>query len=608
MNTADRAELIALIETLARKFYGEPNRHLSNAKELRFGNNGSLKIDLKKGTWFDFEDDVGGGVLALIKRHMFFTTPRECFDWLEREGLWKNNRKRRRDGTEEVVVDTFYYHDRNGVLRYKIERIEFKWKSDGAFALNKDGKHQKKFRQWQPNPEKPGEWIPNVDGCPLLLYKLPEVIEAISAGHLIVVVEGEGKVNLLWSWNVPATCNSQGAKNWKQEHAEYLRGADVLILGDADDVGRKFVETVGNSLEGIAKSVRVLDLPDLRPKEDIWDWARKGGTVEAFHELVERAARPFRPDDVPPPQTMEALKTMTFAPIKYVVPGVIVEGLTVLAGKPKIGKSWLMLHAAIAVARGGFTLGDIHCIEGDALYCGLEDNQRRLQSRMTKLLSIVQDWPKRMHYRYLGQLPRLNAGGIDELKAWINSVPNPRLIVIDTFVTVRAPKKNNQPNFDADYESGKELQKLANERGIAIVIVHHLRKADAEDAFDTVNATLGLTAVVDTVLVLKRDAGGSVVLYGRGRDLIEIEKGMAFDAEACTWRIAGNAADIRRTKERTMVLDAIEEAGEPIGRDAHRRRNRAARSQHPQIAQQARQRGRHREGKLRQIPDAKCCR
>ena len=72
---------------------------------------------------------------------------------------------------------------------------------------------------------------------------------------------------------------------------------------------------------------------------------------------------------------------MTFDPIKYVVPGYIVEGLTLLAGKPKIGKSWLLLHAAIAVARGEFALGNVHCIEGDVLYCALEDGPRRLQSR-----------------------------------------------------------------------------------------------------------------------------------------------------------------------------------------------------------------------------------
>jgi hypothetical protein len=568
MNTADRTELIALIEPLARKFFGEPNYDLSRTysrpNELRFGTNGSLKIDVEKGTWYDFEDREGGGVLDLIKREMMFASARECFEWLEREGLWENNRKGKDkpDGTEEVVVDSFEYPGHDGVLSYAVDRIEFR-KPDGSFVLNKDGKHKKTFRRKRPDPDKPGEWIPNVDGCPVLPYRLPELIEAVAAGHLIVVVEGEGKVNLLWSWNVPATCNSGGAGNWQKEHAEYLRGADVLVLGDADDVGRKFVETVGTSLEGIAKSIRVLDLPGLGPKEDILDWAKNGGTVEAFHALVAHQARPFRRAGAP--QTMEALKTMIFAPIKYVVPGVIVEGLTILAGKPKIGKSWLLLHAACAVARGGFTLGDIHCIEGDVLYCALEDNQRRLQSRGTKLIGIVQDWPKRMQYLCLGQLPRLNAGGLDKLKAWIDAVPNPRLIVIDTFVAVRAPKKNNQPNYDADYESGKELHKLANERGLAIVIVHHQRKADADDAFDTVNATLGLTGVVDTVLVLKREASGNVVLYGRGRDLIEIEKAMAFDANACTWRIVGDAADIRRTKERSTVLEAIEEAGVPIG-------------------------------------------
>ena len=81
---------------------------------------------------------------------------------------------------------------------------------------------------------------------------------------------------------------------------------------------------------------------------------------------------------------------MTFEPIKYVVPdAVIVEGLTLFAGKPKIGKSWLMLHAAFAVATGGFTLGEIHCPAGDVLYCAMEDSLRRLQSRLKKLFRDV---------------------------------------------------------------------------------------------------------------------------------------------------------------------------------------------------------------------------
>jgi hypothetical protein len=281
---------------------------------------------------------------------------------------------------------------------------------------------------------------------------------------------------------------------------------------------------------------------------------------------AKSAPSPYnQPPKQPTAQTgnLGALKTMTFAPIKYVVPGIIVEGLTLFAGKPKIGKSWLLLHAAIAVARGGFTLGETHCIEGDVLYCALEDNERRLQSRVTKLLGITQDWPSR--FCYVCEMPRLANGGLDYIRNWIKSKPNPRLIVIDTLAMVRPPKKRDETNYDADYAAALELRTLANETGVAIVLVHHLRKQDSEDAFDTVSGTLGLTGAPDSVLVLKRDTSGTIVLHGRGRDLTEIEKAMTFDRETCVWRITGEADQVRRSSERAAVLTAIEEAGEPVG-------------------------------------------
>jgi hypothetical protein len=71
------------------------------------------------------------------------------------------------------------------------------------------------------------------------------------------------------------------------------------------------------------------------------------------------------------------------------VKGYLVEGATILAGRPKIGKSWLALDWSIAVARGGFCFGDVHCKEGDVLYIALEDNKRRLKSRLAKLLGLI---------------------------------------------------------------------------------------------------------------------------------------------------------------------------------------------------------------------------
>jgi AAA domain-containing protein len=262
------------------------------------------------------------------------------------------------------------------------------------------------------------------------------------------------------------------------------------------------------------------------------------------------------------PTDAKALSTMTFPPIKYVVPGIIIEGLTLVAGKPKVGKSWLALHAAVAVARGGFTLGETHCIEGDALYCALEDNLRRLQSRMTKLLGMPPWNVDRLDF--YTELPRLAEGGLATLEDWIKSKPHPRLIVIDVLAMVRPQKKKDQTNYDADYAAVLQLRQLANKYGIAIVAICHLRKADADDAFDTVSGTLGLTGAPDTILILKRDASGGFVLHGRGRDLIEIEKAMEFDADTCIWRIIGEASAVRRTSERNTILYAIKEATEPL--------------------------------------------
>src|SRR5215210_415680 len=79
------------------------------------------------------------------------------------------------------------------------------------------------------------------------------------------------------------------------------------------------------------------------------------------------------------------LRRKEFDPIRYVVPGFIAEGCTLLAGRPKLGKSWLMLDVGLAVAAGRICLGDTRCEQGDVLYLALEDNERRLQRRIDRV-------------------------------------------------------------------------------------------------------------------------------------------------------------------------------------------------------------------------------
>src|SRR6516162_539896 len=121
------------------------------------------------------------------------------------------------------------------------------------------------------------------------------VIIAIANGYFVVIVEGEAKADLLWSWNVPATCNAMGAGKWRSEHSEFLRGTDVVILPDNDEPGRNHADLVATSLQGIAKSVRVLELLGLAPKGDVIDWAKHGGTVEQLRDLIRREAKPWTP-------------------------------------------------------------------------------------------------------------------------------------------------------------------------------------------------------------------------------------------------------------------------------------------------------------------------
>lgn len=135
----------------------------------------------------------------------------------------------------------------------------------------------------------------------------------------------------------------------------------------------------------------------------------------------------------------------------------VLVGERLLAGRPKRGKSWLLLHAAIAVARGSYTLGDVQCVQGDVFYAALEDNKRRLQSRMTKLLpAFAQEWPERLHFET--EMPRLKDGGLDMVRRWIEQANEPRLVIIDTLQKVRDPKGIDQNSYEADYAAVSELK------------------------------------------------------------------------------------------------------------------------------------------------------
>jgi hypothetical protein len=152
---------------------------------------------------------------------------------------------------------------------------------------------KKRFAQRQYNPShpkaKPDGWLWKLEGIAPVLYHLPELLEAVQQDQTIFVTEGEKDVSTLERWGLAATTNPMGAGKWGDEYSEILRGADVVILPDNDTAGRDHCTKVLKSLEGKAKTIRVLDLPNLPEKGDVTDWKAQGGTLEQFKALLENA-------------------------------------------------------------------------------------------------------------------------------------------------------------------------------------------------------------------------------------------------------------------------------------------------------------------------------
>jgi hypothetical protein len=197
------------------------------------------------------------------------------------------------------------------------------------------------------------------------------------------------------------------------------------------------------------------------------------------------------------------------------------------------------------------------------LYLALEDSNRRLQRRLDKLLPTFNaEWPER--FKLATKWKRLHEGGADALREWCLSVERPTLIAIDTLALIRPPARSSQQAYQSDYEAMTFLHDLTREfPGLGIIVVHHDRKMEAADVFDTVSGTQGLIGAADTICVIKRNATGTT-LHVRGRDVEESENAIGFDKSSCRWTILGSAAEVHRSNERGRVLAALQEAGEPM--------------------------------------------
>jgi Winged helix-turn-helix DNA-binding/CHC2 zinc finger/AAA domain len=309
-----------------------------------------------------------------------------------------NGEGRAESNFRQVLVATFDYVDESGALLFQSQRFQFK-RPDGSFVLETDGKKKKHFRLRRPDGN--GGWINSVttkdkDGNAVwavrnVPYRLPELIEAVANNYFIMILEGEAKVDLARSWNIPATCCVGGSKKWTDAHSEFFRDADAVILPDKDVAGGRHVNNVGSSLAEVNCSVRVLNLPGLPEKGDIIDWVKAAGTPEKLHELIEREAKPWEPgkgDEAEPRANGQEQAPVipahsvkggefvrSYIPMSYAIEGVLPCGFIYgLTGRRSHGKTaWLIAATAASVKGEGEKILGFPVRKGRVAYVAKEN-------------------------------------------------------------------------------------------------------------------------------------------------------------------------------------------------------------------------------------------
>lgn len=216
------------------------------------------------------------------------------------------------------------------------------------------------------------------------------------------------------------------------------------------------------------------------------------------------------------------IMTTPMKPVKYLVDKMITQGLYILAGAPKVGKSWLALDLCLSVAKGERFLNR-DTDRGYVVYLSLEDSLLRLQNRLYELTDEPSD---NLSFALTSDMLG------EELEKQIESCKqknsNLKLIVIDTLQKVRS---STDATYDSDYKELSSLKAVADRLGITILIVHHTHKCYDKDPFNTISGTTGISGSADGSFVLIEDKRGSreATLYGVGRDIENIELKMIFE-------------------------------------------------------------------------------
>ncbi|WP_010261115.1 AAA family ATPase [Treponema primitia] len=242
-----------------------------------------------------------------------------------------------------------------------------------------------------------------------------------------------------------------------------------------------------------------------------------------------------------------------FPSITWAVPGLIRQGLTILVGAQKLGKSWLVLCMGLAVSSGGFVLGKIKVEKMKVLYVTLEDTPQDLQERLLSLGATGNE-----DFLYETKMT-----GSTELRAYIKKNPGIKMIIIDTFGKFLSIQDGN--DYNEVVRTASSLKAIADEFSICVIAIHHTKKGggDSSDWTEMVLGSQGLSATADQTMLLKRKRGESkaeLLLTGRRvRDDLVYE--LEFDSAVGSWAISDEKefkTETRLNETQSAIIDLLQ--------------------------------------------------
>lgn len=444
----------------------------------------------------------------------------------------ESNNKKGELGKE---VERYTYTDEVGIVLYHNIRFEPK---DFRMAT-KDGKVG--------SLPKNMAWVP---------YRLPAVIEAVRAGRTIYWVEGERDVHSIEKEGEVATTNAGGANRpLDPDWAAYFEGADVVIVCDNDKPGRAYGRAVARLLINSATSVRMTQSATPQAKSDVTDHLNAGYQLDQLESVQMKSVRRTRWS------VLSVMETHP-EPLRWVLPGVIPEGLSLLVGAPKVGKSWWNINLLAALGSGKpkevFDWGQ-QIDPTPNLYLALEDPQRRLYSRLRQVTKGLA-FPAHLAGDVWLDLPPIEKGGKEEIERWLDVHPQARVVMVDVLAKVRGGGDEKAGMYQADYAAVSILKEIADDYGIGVLVTHHDRKKTDEDFLNMVSGTKGVTGAADTILYLTRERGSTGGLMRvESRDVEDCQYQMEFMRDTGRWHIV-TKEDLGSDPETPKVelLDEVE--------------------------------------------------